>query len=189
MSQYPVHTIESAPDASKPLLEQTKSSYGFIPNLYGVFAESPAAIDAYIKIAGAFAKLSGFDSTEQQVVLLAVSESNECDYCVAAHSKVAEMYGVSGDVVAAIREGRALADPKLEALRAFTAEVVGTRGRPSAEAARRFHDAGYTRQHALSVLVGVAQKTLSNYTNHIADTPLDEAFAAHAWSRPAAVEA
>jgi alkylhydroperoxidase family enzyme len=88
-------------------------------------------------------------------------------------------------VVQAIRNGRPIADKKLEALRRFTAAVVTSRGWPSDADTGAFLNAGYGRQQVLEVVLGVGIKTLSNYTNHIADTPLDQAFATAAWSKAA----
>jgi uncharacterized peroxidase-related enzyme len=182
MSHFPVHTRDTSPEGSLQSLDQTHKGYGFVPNLYGVFASSPAAIKGYIAINEAFQKDSGFSPAEQQVVLLAVSVANQCEYCVAAHSTVAAMAKVPEEIVNAIREGQAVPDSKLEALRRFTEKVIESRGRPTREELDAFFAAGYEGSHVLGVLVGVAQKTLSNYVNHIAETPLDPQFEPKAWT-------
>ncbi|MCA1732265.1 MAG: hypothetical protein LC732_01525 [Acidobacteria bacterium] len=105
---------------------------------------------------------------------------------MAAHTAIAGMQKVPGDVVQAIREGNPIADPKLEALRRLTTAVVAKRGRPEAEELGRFYAAGYGKRQLLEVIVGVGMKTVSNYVNHVADTPLDAAFEQAAWTRPAA---
>lgn len=177
-----VKTIETAPEGAKTTLEQVKSAYGFLPNLMGVFANSPEILDSYLSISKSFESTS-FSPTEQQVVLLTVSYENGCDYCVAAHTVISGMQEISDDVVNAIRNGNRLQDEKLEALRQFTSEVVSKRGYPSQETKDRFHGAGYTAQNGLEVILGVAMKTISNYTNHIAKTPLDDAFAPARWEK------
>ena len=93
------------------------------------------------------------------------------------------MQKVPADVVQAIRTGQPIADGKLEALRRFTAAVAATRGRPPEADTAAFLAAGYAPAHILEVILGVGMKTLSNYTNHLAGTPLDEAFAPVAWSK------
>mgnify|MGYP002785947432 FL=1 len=118
-------------------------------------------------------------------MLLTVSAVNGCDYCVAAHTVIAGMQQVPAPVVAAIRDDAPLDDPKLETLRRFTAAVVTSRGWPDAADLESFTAAGYGAQQALEVVLGVGMKTLSNYTNHIAGTPLDDAFRPAAWTRPA----
>ena len=181
---YTVHTIESAPPASAEVLKGVKSSIGFVPNLFGVFAEVPALAKAYTTLSGLFEQTS-LTPTERQTVLLTVSYENDCEYCVAAHSVIATMQKVDDGVVRAIRDGKPIADPKLEALRRFTAVIVSTRGRPTPADVEAFERAGYSHAHALEVVLGVGFKSLSNYTNHLADTPLDQAFAKAAWSKAA----
>ncbi|MEM6796571.1 MAG: carboxymuconolactone decarboxylase family protein [Acidobacteriota bacterium] len=180
MSQFPVQSLETAPEASRATLEAAQKNYGFLPNLLGVMATSPALVEGYATLAGIFGKTS-FSPTEQQVVLLATSGLNGCTYCMAAHSVIANMSKVPADVIEALRENRPLADAKLEALRQVTLAVVESRGWPSEEAVQSFYSAGYGPQQLLEVVLGVGLKTLSNYTNHVAQTPLDPAFQSAEW--------
>ncbi len=177
-----VRTIETAPEGSKETLNQVKSAFGFVPNLMGVFSNSPETLKAYLSVSELF-EATSFSPTEQQIVLLTASYENTCDYCVAAHTVISGMQKISDDVVNAIRNGEKLEDEKLEALRQFTAEVTRKRGKPSQESKDRFHGAGYTAQNGLEVILGVTQKTLSNYVNHIAKTPLDDNFASAKWEK------
>ncbi len=181
MDHFPVHTLESAPSGSKQVLEAAARRYGFAPNLIGVMAESPAMVHAYWAIGESFAEHGSLTPAEQQIVLMAVSRVNACRYCMAAHSGAAQAAGVPEDDVRALREDQSLSDPRFEALRRFTKQVVERRGEPSKESIRAFLDAGFDRRAILDVVVGVAYKTLSNYTNHIAQTPLDSAFAGWEW--------
>jgi AhpD family alkylhydroperoxidase len=181
---YTVHTVESASAAASESVATVVKAYGFLPNLLAVMAEAPALLMAYQALGKLF-EATSFDKTERQVVLLATSYENGCEYCVAAHTALAGMQKVPNDVVAAIREGRPLADRKLEALRRFTAAIVTSRGRPSDVDTEAFRAVGYGNQQVLEVLLGVGMKTLSNYTNYLVDTPLDRAFAKVAWAKAA----
>lgn len=183
MTSFQVHTLESAPEQSKHLLTVAKTKFGSIPNLLGVFAESPATLRAYLDLGEALENSSAFDPTELQIVLLTTSFENDCDYCMAAHTAIAGMQKVPQDVIKSLRDGTAIADPKLEALRAFTRAVVQQRGVVSPLEVRAFLAAGYTKRHLLEVIVGVAFKTLSNFTNHVAATPVDAPFQRFAWSK------
>lgn len=156
-----------------------------VPNLYAKMAEAPALLKAYQEISEIFT-LSGLTPTEQQVVLLTVSRVNRCTYCVGAHSVLADMGGVATEVTDAIRNDTPIADPRLEALRRFTARLVEARGWLDDADVQAFFDAGYQPANVLDVIVGVGQKTLSNYTNHIAGTELDAAFSERAWQAPPA---
>lgn len=181
---YTVHTIETAAESAKPALVATKEAYGFVPNLLAVMAEAPMLLKAYRALSELFEETS-LSPSERQVVLLTASYENGCEYCVAAHTVVAAMDKVPVDVVSAIRDGKPIADRKLEPIRRFTATVVASRGWPSDAETEAFLNAGYGKQQVLEVVLGVGIKTLSNYTNHIAHTPLDRAFATAAWRRAA----
>ena len=179
---YQVHDPATAPEGSREILEGAKENLGFVPNLYAVFAEAPTALAANSKLGDLFGS-SSLTPTEQNVVLLAVSAANSCDYCMAAHTAIANMSKMPQDVIEALRTGKPIADPKLQALRVYVQETVELRGWPTEEARKSFSEAGYTRQNALEVVLGVTMKTLSNYTNHLASTPLDAQFEPYAWQK------
>lgn len=182
--QVPVLNAETAPAASSELLKAVRGKMGFIPNMLGTFANAPALLEGYLNLSSIFDKTS-LTPTERQVVLLAVSFENDCEYCMAAHTAIAGMFKVDAEVIAALRENRPIADLRLEALRKFSVEVVKTRGWPTPESVARFMDAGFTSVQSLEVVLGVGLKTISNYANHLASVPLDEAFTKVKWTKPA----
>ncbi|MFU8784687.1 carboxymuconolactone decarboxylase family protein [Aliidiomarina sp.] len=175
MSEYKIHSIDSAPDGSKPLLEGSQKAFGMIPNLHGVMAEAPTVLEAYQKLHQLFTETS-LSSDEQNVVWLTINVEHECHYCVPAHTGIAKSMQVSEQVITALRDQTPLEDKKLEALRTFTLAAVRKRGAVNESDLEAFYDAGFTQQQVLEVLLGVSQKVLSNYVNHIAKTPVDEAF-------------
>lgn len=181
MADFTIHSLLSAPAESTAGLAIAKDKYGFIPNLLATLAESPTALNAYLRLGDLFEKTS-FSPLERQVVLLVVSFENRCNYCMAAHSTVAIRLGLPRDLVAALRDGQPLPDGRLETLRRFTANLVRKRGWVPQSEIDEFVSAGFTRAQALEVLLGVTYKTLSNYTNHLARTPLDPPFKAQAWT-------
>jgi AhpD family alkylhydroperoxidase len=129
----------------------------------------------------AFAK-SSLSPLEQQLVALAVSEANDCAFCVAAHSAIAKrMLKADAALVAAVRDRQPLADPKLDALVAFVRQVVEQRGFIGEAALAAFLEAGYTRASVLEVLLGVGMKTFNNYVDHVAHVPLNNQFKPEAW--------
>lgn len=175
---------KSAPEKAGEALSQARKKFGFVPNLLGNMAHAPSLLKAYLAVGSLFDETS-LTATERQVVLLAASAENKCGYCVAAHTAIAAMQKVPAGVVTAIRNREPIADSKLQALRRFVEETVETRGWPSASARQGFLAAGYTEAQALEVVLGIGMKTLSNYTNHLTETPLDEAFAKMAWGEAA----
>lgn len=181
MTQFTVHTAETAPDASKPFIEGARKAFGLVPNLIGLFAESPAVVEGYLGLAGAFQK-SGLSALEREVVLIAASVENECHYCVAAHTTVTQAQKLDQSVIGAVRNGGPIADAKLEALRTFATKIVRQRGFVSDADVQALLGASYTRANVLEVVLGVGLKTISNYANHIAETPLDAPFRANAFA-------
>ncbi len=180
MADFTVHTIETAPEQSVALLRGAEKAFGFVPNLIGILAESPAAAEAYLTLSQIFDR-SSLTPVERQVTILAISRYNECDYCMAAHSVIASMQKVPADVIQAIRDDHPIADAKLETLRSFATTVVDKRGWVSDEDVLVFQSAGYTQAQILEIILAASLKTLSNYANHVAETPLDDAFASRAW--------
>ena len=184
MSSFTIHDIDSAPEASKPLLENSEKAFGRIPNLHAVMAESPEHLEAYKTLHVLFER-SSLSKVERNVVWMTINVENACHYCVPAHTAIALMQGVDADVVEALRAGAPLKDARLEALRQFTLALVRQRGRLEDAQVAQFLGAGFNRRQILDVLLGLAQKTMSNYANHLADTPVDAAFAQFDWHVPA----
>lgn len=178
---FKVYNENTASASAAELLKKAMDKYGFVPNLLGTMAEAPALLKAYMTLAEIFDETS-FNATEKQIVLLAVSLANNCGYCMAAHTTIAGMQDVPEDVIRALRENTPIKDKKLEALRRLACNIAETRGYPSETAVKDFLDTGYTQAQLLEVILGVGFKTLSNYTNHIAQTPLDEAFKSVEWA-------
>lgn len=175
-------TPEEAPEGSRSILDSTKVQMGMVPNMYAEMAHSPGLFSTYRSGYDAFRSGSGFDKTEQEIVFLAISRFNECTYCVAVHSIVADRNKVPTEVTDAIRTGRAIPDAKLQTLNAFTIAMVSTRGRPSVQDLQEFVSAGYEEKFVLEIILAIAVKTISNYTNHLFDTPLDSNFSHRQWT-------
>lgn len=138
MSPFTIHDSSTAPAASRPILQAVEKSLGFVPNLFGLFASSPAVLEAYTTLSALQDAKTAFVESERQVLYLSISAQNGCEYCVAAHTTISAMKKVPADVVRAVREGTRLANPKLEALRAFAVAVVERRGFAGKEALAAF---------------------------------------------------
>ena len=175
-------TLENADEVTKPILQATKDQMGMIPNMFALMANNPAQLDAYIKTDATFRQNSGLTPKEQEVVLLSVAVENECTYCVAAHSFIGKnQSGLTDDELDTLRNKQKLADKKLEALHQFTQRMMEKRGFADESDREALFNAGYDEKTILGVVTGIGLKTLSNYFNHQAETPLDEAFATFEW--------
>ena len=187
MTAFPIHSPETAPEKSRAVLAEAAGRYGFVPNLIGAMSEAPAAAEAYMALGDALRRAS-FTPVELHVVWFTINALHRCDYCMAAHTGIALKDGVPGEVIETARAGGDYADAKLQALKVFTTAVVQERGWVGAEAVEAFLAAGYTRQTVLEVVLAVSHKVLSNYTNHLVGTPVDEVFGKFAWQPAMAAE-
>ncbi len=171
----------TAPVNSIPLIEKSKAAFGRLPGLHSVLAGSPATFEGYQLLHRLFAEETAFDADEKTVVWQTINVEHQCHYCVPAHTGIAKMMKVSDDISNALRDETPLPTQKLEALRTFTLAMVRERGHVDDASLQAFYDAGYEQRHVLEVILGISQKVISNYTNHIANTPVDDPMQKFAW--------
>ncbi|MFK5974551.1 MAG: carboxymuconolactone decarboxylase family protein [Flavobacteriaceae bacterium] len=177
-------TIETADALSRQTLEAAKKGMGMIPNMYGGMANNPALLDAYSYSYKSFRENAGFTSQEQEIIFLSVAFENNCEYCMSAHSFVADkMSKVPVAVTDAIRDNTKIDDAKYSALSKFSKVMTAKRGNASEDDINAFLNAGYTENHILGVIAGIGVKTMSNYFNHVFNTQVDDAFKERAWSK------
>jgi len=175
MTNFTLYTADNAPEAAKPLLENSVKAFGMIPNLHAVMAEAPTLLEGYQVLHELFQKTS-FDAEELTVVWQSINVEHACHYCVPAHSGIADAMKVDQDIVDALVNKTPLANSKLETLRETTLAITRERGVISDEQIEKFFAAGYGKQQLLEIILGLSQKVMSNYSNHLADTPVDAAF-------------
>ena len=169
---FRMHEPDQAPEASQTLLHQAAQALGKAPNLERVMAEAPALLEAYVRTWAIFDTTS-LDAAERQVVYQVANVENGCAYCRPWHAYLSHLSQMGPEDVIRLRDGEQLSDPKLEALRLFTKSILETRGAIEEGQFNSFLEAGFTRQQALEVVLGLAIKVMSNYTNALAGTPLD----------------
>ena len=180
MTNFPVQTIESAPEHSKPAMRQLQSAFGMIPNIVGAIATSPVLINSLV---GLFGNVHGSSFTEAQVqiVLLTDAVTNASTWAVAFHTTLALKEGIDPADVEAIREGRLPKDGKYAALSGLAKAMIEKRGHLDDEDVDRFLSAGFGKDHLLEVIAAVAASTITNYTGSITKPPLEAPFQEHAW--------
>lgn len=185
MADFTVHSPATAPEGAQETLAGVEKAWGFVPQLHGMLAESPVALRAYDALFG-LVSTGTLTPAEQQVAYLAINVFNECEYCTSGHTYLARQAGLPEDAIAALRDGHAIPDARLEALRVFATAVVEARGFVGDAAVDAFLAADFTKAQVLEVITIAATKTISNYTNHITKTP-KEGFMADpslAWTAP-----
>lgn len=181
----PTRTETDDDPAVAAVLAEVKAQTGMIPNMYARMANVPGLLETYLAGYAALRQRSGFSPAEQQVVFLAISRANGCAYCVAVHSGLADMAKVPIEVTDALRAGERLPDDRLAALAGFVTTMVDTRGLPSRADVDAFLAAGFQESDLLQIVLAIAVKTMSNYTNHLFRTPVDDAFAHRSWEEHA----
>ncbi len=163
----------------KEILDQAQQQLGFIPNMYVHLAHVPALLETYLHGYRQLRARSTFTPVELELVMLAISQANECNYCVAAHSMLADKVAkVAPDALQGARQNQPLHDARLAALYALTQDMVISRGRPCPKRVAAFLAQGFLETQVLEIILAIGVKTLSNYTNHAFDTTLDDRFAA-----------
>jgi alkylhydroperoxidase family enzyme len=178
------YTKENAPEESAPQIERSLKGYGFLPKLHAILAEAPATYQAYLDTFGLFENNTTFSPLEQQVVFMTANYENNCHYCVPGHSFLMTLKKMPADVIESLREGKPIKDVKLEALRTYARLLIEKRGHLEDKEIQAFFAAGYTQRQALEVIVGLAAKLISNYTNSLAHTELDDVSKPHDWVHP-----
>ena len=170
-------TVATAPEASRPMLERVQKSLGFLPNLMAIFANNATVLEGSLALGAVFEKGS-FTPSERQIILLAASVENNCNYCAAAHSQIAKaLLRTPAEVIAAVQNNTPVPDAKLNALVNLVKELVRERGYAKEKTIQEFLAAGYKKEQVMELLLGIALKTISNYLDHISATPLDQALA------------
>jgi AhpD family alkylhydroperoxidase len=181
-TRFAIHTVDTAPTASKPALEGLKQDIGMIPNLAAAMSESPELLKGFLALRDIF--YSGtFTSAEVQVLALTNAFENGCEYCMALHSAFALKAGAPKEAVEALREGRSPSEPRLKALSEYSRKLVVARGDVGEPDLSTFLAAGYTKAQALEVVLGVAVSVLPNFAHHLTRCPVDDPFSAHRWTR------
>lgn len=180
MTDFTLHTVETAPEKSKSILEQSQKTNGMLPNLHAVMAEAPGLLEGYQVLHKLFMD-SSFDAEELTVVWQTINVEHNCTYCVPAHTAIAHSMKVSNDLIEALRNREAMPTEKLQVLHETTLAMVRERGIVSDDVVQKFYAAGYGQRQLLEIILCLSQKVMSNYTNHVAETPLDEPFKKFAW--------
>lgn len=168
MTRLTLHTAQTAPEGSRAFVEKVQATNGFLPNLIGVLANAPEALETYLTVGQINAK-GTLTLAEREVVQITAARIHGCDFCVAGHTKIALKQAKLPDAqVIALQNGEDTSDAKLDAVRHFTETVIATRGAVPDDALAAFTAAGFDGQQALDVVLGVSLATLCNFANNLA---------------------
>lgn len=182
-----IHNADDAPDRARPTLEAIGEKLGFVPNVFGLYAQCPVALEGLAALNAAF-EASCLSPIEREVVALTTSVFNGCPYCVAGHSTFLAEHGLDAVSLDRIREGGVAEDPRLAALGGLTIGLLEARGSVGRDRMQAFLDAGFGRGQVFEVLLGIACKLMTNFAAKATHLPLDAAFEGHAWQPSSVAE-
>jgi len=170
MSTFNVPQREEVSANNQAIFDQLKNNLGFVPNLFATYAYSDTALENYLTFSNAKTSLS---AKEREVVNLAVSQVNNCIYCLSAHTAIGKMNGFSDVQILELRAGEASFDLKLNALAQLAKNITENRGRTDEAVLENFFAQGYTKANLVDVISLVGDKTISNYLHSTTQVPVD----------------
>ena len=180
MSMLEVQSIEHAPEGSRAPLEKLRQTFGMVPNVAGVIANSPVLANIFVPLFQGVHS-GTFTEAEIQTLLLTNAVTNSCAWAAAFHSYLALKAGLTPEDVQAIRERRAPGDPRYAALSAYARGLIEKRGHVGDAAIAALLSAGFKPHQALEALAVSAASTITNYSLNIAKPSLEPMFEEHAW--------
>ncbi|MBN8971340.1 MAG: carboxymuconolactone decarboxylase family protein [Rhizobiales bacterium] len=182
MARLPILTVETAPEASREGVAKAEKANGFIPNLIGLLANAPVALETYQTVSGINAR-SGLSLAEREAVQITAAATHGCGFCVAGHTAVAtKKAGLKEDVVNALRANAKVPDGRLNAVADFTRAVIRSRGAVADAELATFKAAGFNDANALEVVLGVSLATLCNFANNLGKPDLNPQLQPYAWN-------
>ncbi|MBQ4913223.1 carboxymuconolactone decarboxylase family protein [Maribacter sp. MMG018] len=170
MSTFNVPKREEVSNSNRAIFDNLEKAVGFVPNLYATYAHSENALANYLALSNAKTSLS---AKQKEVVNLAVSQVNDCSYCLAAHTAIGKMNGFTDDQILELRKGQASFDAKLDALAKLAKNITENRGATDQTVVDDFFEAGWTKENLVDTIVLVGDKTISNYLHKTTNVPVD----------------
>lgn len=170
MSIFNIPKREEVSTANQTIFDKLESSLGFVPNLYATYAYSENALANYLTLNSAKTSLK---AKEKEVINLAVSEVNNCVYCLSAHTAIGKMNGFSEDQILELRAGYASFDNKLDALARLARNLTENRGAADQDVLDNFFNAGWTKENLVDTIIMVGDKTISNYLHKTTQVTID----------------
>lgn len=170
MTTINVPTRQEVSSVNQAIFDNIEKRFGVVPNLFATMAHSGNALSSYMALQSARSTISG---KAREVVNLVVSQVNECEYCLAAHTMVGKMSGLSDEQIVEIRRGRVSFDSKLDALARLTQGIVRNRGHVDPALVDSFFDAGWTKENLVDTIVAIGDKTITNYLHSTTQIPVD----------------
>ncbi|MCG8388328.1 MAG: carboxymuconolactone decarboxylase family protein [Cytophagales bacterium] len=170
MATFNVPTREEVSENNQAIFDNLQKGLGFVPNLYATYAYSDTALGDYLALQN---RKSTLKAKEREVINLVVSQVNECEYCLAAHTALGKMNGFTDEQILEIRSGKATFDAKIDALAKFVKDITINRSKPSQQVVDNFFEAGYDKANLVDVIIVIGDKIISNFLHGTTQVPVD----------------
>lgn len=170
MRTFNVPTKEEVSENNQAIFDNLKKGVGFVPNLYATYAHNDTALGDYLALQN---RKSTLKAKERELINLVVSQVNECQYCLAAHTALGKMNGYTDEQILEIREGKASFDSKLDALAKFVQNITINRSKPSPEVVDALFEVGYNEANLVDILMVIGDKMISNFLHGTTQVPID----------------
>lgn len=170
MTNFTVPTREEVSENNQAIFDNLNKMLGFVPNLYAYYAKNETALSDYLTLQN---RKSTLRAKEREIINLVVSQVNQCEYCLAAHTAIGKMQGFSAEQIVEIRQAEISFDTKFDALAKFVQQTAINRGNPSAKAKENLFAAGYNEANLVDIVMVIGDKIISNYLHSITQIPID----------------
>ncbi len=170
MSTFNVPKRSEVSQNNQVIFDNLEKAVGFVPNLYATYAHSENALGNYLNFANSKTSLN---AKQKEAVNLAVSQVNNCLYCLSAHTAIGKMNGFTNEQILELRAGKASFDEKINALASLAKNITENRGATDDAVLANFFAAGWTKENLVDTIVLVGDKTISNYLHSTTDIPVD----------------
>ncbi len=170
MTNFNVPTRNEVSATNQAIFDSLEKAVGFVPNLYATMATSENALKNFLDFANSNSSLN---TKEKEVINLAVSEFNQCQYCLSAHTAIAGMNGYTQEQINELRIGVATFDERLDALAKLSRNIAVNKGEASPELVSNFLASGWTKENLIDTVIQIGEITITNYLHKLTNVPVD----------------
>lgn len=171
MSRINIVDPNSATEEQHALFDAIQARLGMVPNFLKVFANSPAALRAFLGLYG-IANEGSLDPQTRERIALALAQQNACEYCVSAHSAIGRKAGLSTAEIEANRAGSSR-DAKAAAAVKFARALVAHTGEVTTAELLELRSAGYSDAQIVEIITHVGLNLLTNIIGKASRVEID----------------
>ncbi len=169
MSKLIIPKREEVSAANQAIFDNLEKAVGFVPNIYAAMAHSENGLGNYLQYSGG---KTSFNNKEKEVIDLAVSQVNGCQYCLAAHTAMGKMNGFNDDQILGLRQGNS-EDVKFSALAKLAQSIAANKGKATDAEVEAFYEVGYNKENLVDLVLAVGIITTTNFFHNLTDVAID----------------